>query len=141
MLFLVVGLLAQPAWAGDTVNDTVEVYKDPTCTCCNAWVTYMRQAGYTVNTHDTTDMTAIKQKYHVPPEMRSCHTGVVRGRVLEGHVTVSSVKKMLAGKKSVKGVAVPGMVVGSPGMEGSRVDPYNVMAFDEQGNTEVLERH
>lgn len=117
------------------------VYKSPTCGCCSRWVDYMKANGYTVVAHDTTGMAAVKQALGVPAPLGSCHTATVRGYVIEGHVPAADVKRLLEQRPAVAGVAVPGMPMGSPGMEGSRTDAYEVMTFDKSGGTAVFSRH
>lgn len=118
----------------------VIVYKSPTCGCCSKWVDHMTASGFKVIAHDTSNMQAVKTKLGVPDAMASCHTAVVNGYVIEGHVPAADIQRLLREKPNVKGLAVPGMVMGSPGMEGSRSDTYNVIAFGE-GKTSVFARH
>lgn len=117
----------------------VVVYKTPTCGCCSKWVDHMREAGFTVKATDLEDLSPIKQQFGVAQENRSCHTAVVGGYVVEGHVPADLVRKMLTEKPEIAGIAVPGMPVGSPGMEveGRPADRYQVIAFDKQGNRTV----
>jgi hypothetical protein len=118
----------------------VTVYKSPTCGCCSKWVDHMTASGFKVIAHDTNNMQAVKTKLGVPEAMVSCHTSVVNGYVIEGHVPAADIQRLLRDKPKVAGLAVPGMVMGSPGMEGNRSDPYNVIAFGE-GKTTVFARH
>ena len=112
----------------------LEVYKSPTCGCCGAWVDHMKEHGYTVEVHDTDNMQAIKEKAGILPGGGSCHTAFIDGYVIEGHVPASDVDRLLAERPEGKGLTVPGMPVGSPGMEmGDRVDTYDVLLFDEDG--------
>lgn len=114
------------------------VYKSPTCGCCNNWVEHMRQNGFRVETHDQDDVTPVKDEGHVPVNGRSCHTARVGGYVIEGHVPADLVKKLLAEHPSdVAGLTVPGMVTGSPGMEGPDPQHYDVIAFTRDGQTRV----
>jgi hypothetical protein len=115
----------------------VAVYKSATCGCCAKWNEHMRNAGFTVNSTDLPDVAPVKDKNGVPPALRSCHTAVVGGYVIEGHVPADVIKKLLRERPAVVGIAVPGMPSGSPGMEGSHVDSYNVMSFDKAGATKV----
>ncbi|HEY6362148.1 MAG TPA: DUF411 domain-containing protein [Vicinamibacterales bacterium] len=118
---------------------TVEVFKSPTCGCCALWVKHLQANGFTTKVIDVEDMTEVKAKYGVPGRLQSCHTGVVNGYVLEGHVPASDVQRLIKERPQVAGVAVPGMPIGSPGMEqGSLVQPYNVLTFDKQGQTSVF---
>jgi hypothetical protein len=120
---------------------SVDVFKSPTCGCCSKWVEHMRNAGFTVHVTDIpdADLQKIKQRYGVPEAARSCHTARVQGFTSEGHVPPSEVKRLLKEKLSVVGLAVPGMPLGSPGMEvsGMKPHPYNVLTFDKRGTTQV----
>jgi len=122
---------------------SVVVYKSPTCGCCGKWIDHMKSSGFDVKSTDIDDVTSIKKQYGVPLDSQSCHTALVEGYVLEGHVPATAVKKMLKEKPKVVGLAVPGMPVGSPGMEvpSGQVEPYNVVAFDKAGKTTVYEKH
>lgn len=119
----------------------VTVYKDPSCGCCKKWVAYMQQSGFTVTAHDTADMDAIKDHYGVPSGVRSCHTALIGGYVVEGHVPAADVDKLLKEQPEVAGLAVPGMVTGSPGMEGGAAQPYSVVAFKKTGSTTVFAKY
>jgi hypothetical protein len=122
---------------------TVEVYKSPTCGCCSKWVDHMRAASFTVRATDTDQVDAIKNKHGVPTALRSCHTALVAGYVLEGHVPAADVQRLLKERPAIAGLAVGGMPVGSPGMEDPvrRADPYDVIAFDKTGATSVFSRY
>jgi hypothetical protein len=118
----------------------VAVYKSATCGCCAKWNDHMKTAGFTVNSTDLPDVAVVKDKHGVPTNVRSCHTAIVGGYVIEGHVPADVIKKLLRERPAVVGIAVPGMPTGSPGMEdpsGKRVDSYNVMSFDKSGATKV----
>lgn len=120
----------------------VTVYKDPNCGCCSLWIGHMERAGFRVTANDTPDMPAMRAKLGVPPHVQSCHTAVVDGFVVEGHVPADEVKRLLTSRPSVKGLAVPGMPIGSPGMEQGNVKhQYSVLTFDEQGRTTVFARY
>jgi len=114
------------------------VYKSPTCGCCNNWVGHMRQSGFRVETHDTAGVDAIKDQEHVPGNLRSCHTARIGGYVIEGHVPADLVQRLLREHPAdIAGLAVPGMVTGSPGMEGPDPQHYDVVAFTKDGQTRV----
>ena len=117
---------------------TVTVYKSPTCGCCNAWIDHMRDAGFTVVGVNRDDMNAIKHQHGVTNSLGSCHTATVAGYVLEGHVPAADVKRLLAERPDVVGLAVPGMPMGSPGMEGPISQKYDVVAFDKAGGRTVF---
>jgi len=131
-----------PAPEGEQQANKVVVYKSPSCGCCGAWVTYMRANGFTVEVHDQDDVTPIKRASGVPVALESCHTAQIGGYVLEGHVPVSAIRRMLREKPAIAGLAVAGMVAGSPGMEmGNQHPPYDVTSFTREGRTAVYERH
>jgi hypothetical protein len=113
------------------------VYKSPTCGCCGKWVEHMRAAGFDVTVSDMPDVSPVKDKQGVPSALRSCHTALVGGYAIEGHVPADLVKKLLKDKPNAAGIAVPGMPMGSPGMEGDRKDAYNIVLFDKAGKTSV----
>lgn len=120
------------------------VYKSPTCGCCKDWVKHMEANGFAVKAVDLDDVEDLpkkKRQLGVPAAVQSCHTGVVGAYLIEGHVPADLVKKLLTEKPAVAGLTVPGMVVGSPGMEvGSRKDHYDVLSFTKAGKTSVYAR-
>ena len=122
---------------------TVQVYKSPTCGCCALWVKHLEQAGFTTRVTETEDVASIKKQRGVPARAQSCHTAVVDGYVLEGHVPAADVQRLLRERPAIAGLAVPGMPIGSPGMEvpGQRPQAYDVVAFDKQGQTRVYASH
>jgi len=112
----------------------VVVYKSPTCGCCSAWIDHLQDNGFKVVSRDTSDLTTIKMQHGVTLELASCHTALVDGYVLEGHVPAADVKALLEQRPAITGLSVPGMPIGSPGMEqGDTKQPYDVAAFDKQG--------
>ncbi|MFQ5889512.1 MAG: DUF411 domain-containing protein [Gemmatimonadota bacterium] len=115
----------------------VTVYKSPTCGCCSKWVDHLRKSGFEVVALDVTDLVSVKARHGVPPELSSCHTATVEGYVIEGHVPADLIARLLEERPEVAGLAVPGMPMGSPGMEGARKDPYDILAFDREGNARV----
>ena len=125
----------------DAARPVVTVYKSPTCGCCTAWAEHMREAGFPVETVDVGDMSAVKRRYGIPLGLQSCHTAVVDGYAIEGHVPAEDVKRLLAEAPEAGGLAVPGMPIGSPGMEqGDTVEPYEVLLVDD-GQATVFARH
>ena len=116
----------------------VLVYKTPTCGCCAKWVGHMEKAGFEVETRDLTDLSAIKNQYGVQRSLSSCHTAIVDGYIVEGHVPPEFVTKLLEERPDVKGITVPGMPIGSPGMEGPNPQAYDVLSFDAAGKTAVF---
>ena len=111
----------------------VTVSKDPNCGCCTAWADHLRAAGFPVKVAESADMRAVKSRLGVPHELASCHTAEVASYVLEGHVPASAVVRLLREKPQAKGLAVPGMPIGSPGMEGGEPETYNVILFGQNG--------
>lgn len=124
-LLLTSTILTANAFAAD-----MTVYKSPYCGCCEKWVEKMEQSGFSVTTVNTDNMTVIKQQYGVPQNLQSCHTAVIDGYVIEGHVPATDIKRLLAEKLKVQGVATPGMPQSAPGMDvpGAN-DRYQVIAF------------
>lgn len=116
----------------------ITVYKSPTCGCCANWVDHLEESGFDVKPVDTHETAMMKMRYGVPGDLSSCHTALVDGYVIEGHVPAEEIKKMLAEDPEIAGLAVPGMPMGSPGMEGDRTDPYDVIAFTKNGNRSVF---
>ena len=121
----------------------VMVHKSPTCGCCMVWVKHLEAAGFSVKTQDSNDMGAIKSRLGVPAGKGSCHTAVVGGYFIEGHVPAADIKRLLAEKPDAKGLTVPGMPLGSPGMEvpDGSVQPYAVELVGRDGKTRVYSRH
>lgn len=123
---------------GPAVAAEMTVYKSPTCGCCGKWIDHMKAAGFQVKVVDMDDLTEIKQASGVPMKLRTCHTAVAAGYAIEGHVPADVVKKLLAEKPAAVGIAVPGMPIGSPGMEmGTQKDSYEVILFEKGGKTSV----
>ncbi|MBV6521771.1 MAG: hypothetical protein MNPFHGCM_01915 [Gemmatimonadaceae bacterium] len=130
-------LLPESAYA-HAVPIPMTVYKTPTCGCCKEWVKHVQGAGFAPKVIDMDDLTKIKQEAGVPDRLQSCHTAYVGAFVIEGHVPADLIQKMLKEKPAIRGLAVPGMVTGSPGMEmGDRKDPYDVIAFTKDGKSRV----
>ena len=141
---LVLAVVAVTAFAvsGQRVQDkpSITVYKSPTCGCCTKWVTHLEENGFEVATTDMPNVAPMKQRLGLPPSLASCHTAVVGGYVVEGHVPADVIHRMLEEKPEVAGIAVPGMPIGSPGMEGPNPQSYDVIAFKKDGAQEVFER-
>lgn len=137
---LVLGLaLAGPAQAA-----TMTVYKTATCGCCKDWVAHVRAAGFEVTVHDVSRAALVERKRSLglDPGLAACHTTVVADYIVEGHVPAADIERLLAERPDIAGIAVPGMPMGSPGMEyGDRKDPYNVVAFRDDGAMQVYARH
>jgi hypothetical protein len=138
-LTLLTGALGTGGNIGAQAPPVVEVYKSPTCGCCANWVEHLKKAGFTVHATNVDDMTKLKASHGVPRQVQSCHTALVDGYVIEGHVPAGDVHRLLKERPAVVGIAVPGMPIGSPGMEveGRKPDAYDVVTFDKQGQTKV----
>lgn len=116
----------------------VEVYKSPWCGCCAAWVDHLEQNGYTAIVHNVEDLSAIKQMAGVPHDQRSCHTAMIDGYVIEGHVPASAIDRLLDERPEIDGLAVPGMPQGSPGMEGPNPIPFTVYSIGSDAGSEAF---
>ena len=127
--------------AAAPAGPVITVYKTPTCGCCRKWVDHVRAAGFQVETVDQPDLTAIKQRSGVPQGLTSCHTAIVEGYAIEGHVPAETIRRLLAERPKARGIAVPGMPMGSPGMEGPYKQEYEVYTFDETGPTGIFSAH
>ena len=119
-----------------TVRD-ITVYKDPNCGCCTEWVKHLKKAGFTVTVRDTAEMETVKRSFGVPQALESCHTGRIGQYSIEGHVPADLIVKLVTEQPKGRGLAVPGMPMGSPGMEGSPKQAYDVLLFDAAGKTSV----
>lgn len=129
---------AFPAFAASTLPP-VEVFRSPTCGCCGGWVDHMKAAGFAVRVNFVSDTTEARKRFGMPDQFGSCHTAVVKGYVVEGHVPAVEVRRLLALRPNAIGIAVPSMPPGAPGMEvGSRRDPYQVLLIDKAGRQTVF---
>ena len=115
----------------------VIVYKTPTCGCCGKWVEHLRQSGFAPKVTDLPNLSAVKQSSGVPQNLQSCHTSMIDGYAIEGHVPADVIRQLLKEKPKVAGIAVPGMPMGSPGMEGAYKDKFNIVAFAQDGTQKV----
>ena len=128
-------LWSDPSMAADSKASQITVYRDPSCSCCGGWIAHLAASGFQPIEISTLNMDTLKQQHSVPNDLSSCHTAVIQGYVIEGHVPVEDIKRLLAEHPKVAGIAVPGMPVGTPGMEnGDQREPFTVFSFDKQGN-------
>ena len=137
-------LLVMPALLARRVQAAgplVNVYKTPTCGCCGLWVEHMRKNGFELKVQDVPDTTPYRAKFGVPEELQSCHTAVVEGYSIEGHVPAAEIRRLLKERPAAKGLSVPGMVAGSPGMEGGASQPYSVLLFGGSGKPSVYQSY
>ena len=122
--------------------ETVVVYKRATCNCCAKWVSHLKESGFEVEVHNESDLDARQDALGVPRPLRACHTGLVGGYLVEGHVPAQDIRRVLTEKPQALGIAVPGMPIGSPGMEmGDRRDPYATLLFQPDGQNSVFAKH
>ncbi len=141
---LVAGFFPQTAFSDSgkqAALEPVTVYKSPTCGCCSKWVRHLQDNGFEVDAVNRNDMNSIKSQAGVPRQLASCHTAIIGGYVIEGHVPAADIKRLLNGRPAVAGLTVPGMPMGSPGMEGPRQDRYNVLTLDKAGDSTVFSRY
>ncbi|MBB3014347.1 DUF411 domain-containing protein [Cupriavidus alkaliphilus] len=140
---LAVGMLGPAADAFAQAKPlAIDVYKSPLCGCCEEWVKHLRANGFTVSVHDVEDTDEYRKRFGMPERFGSCHTGHIAGYAIEGHVPAADIRKLLAAKPRAVGLAVPGMPVGSPGMEqGPRKDPFDVLLVKADGAASVFSRH
>lgn len=142
---VIAAALVAPADAAQTAARKAEpaaqpivVYKTATCGCCGKWVEHLKAAGFTPTVHTVPTMDDAPMRKRIPSALRSCHTATLEGYLVEGHVPADVIRKLLKEKPRVDGIAVPGMPAGSPGMESSRPEPYDVLTFDAAGKTSVF---
>lgn len=137
-------LVVLPAAACSSPADAaaLHVYRSPSCGCCSAWVEHLKQNGFKVDVHDTEDVTPLARSLGVPDHLRSCHTAVADGYFIEGHVPARDIRKLLRERPSARGVAVPGMPIGSPGMEqGDRREPFTSLLVGRDGTVTAFATH
>lgn len=142
LMVIAAGLLPACSPKDDPTKPTMEVWKSPTCQCCSKWAQHMRDSGFNVHIHNETALNPLKTKLGVPETLASCHTAQVSGYVIEGHVPAGEIHRFLTEKPIVRGIAVAGMPIGSPGMEmGNQKEPYDVMTFQESGEIAIYAKH
>lgn len=133
-------MLVVPALASAAMP-VIEVFKSATCGCCEDWVKHLKANGLTVKVSDVADPSAYRQKLGIPADLGSCHSAKIGNYAIEGHVPASDIKRLLGSGLKVRGLAVPGMPAGSPGMEGGRSDPYDVLLVQSDGRTAVYKHY
>jgi hypothetical protein len=130
---VVLAVLLMVATRTQAAGPQMTVYKSRTCGCCGKWVEHLRSNGFDVKVQEVDSTAEYQQKYGVPRQFASCHTAVVNGYTIEGHVPAREIHRLLRERPGAKGLAVPGMPIGSPGMEGGRNEAYTVVLFDVTG--------
>lgn len=140
---VIAAVMQSPSKAEDVVTGgpTVMVYKDPNCRCCTYWAQHLEQAGFDVDIRPANERAEMHEKYGISKELAACHTGVVDGYVIEGHVPAADIRRLLEERPDVAGLTVPGMPVGSPGMPGPNPKPFEVLLLTNDGTTEVYQRY
>jgi len=128
------GLAAYFASGSPVEASEITVYKSPTCSCCGEWVKHLRANGFTVTVFETDNVAPIKARAGIPPALESCHTALIGDYAIEGHVPAQDIRRLLSEKPAARGLAVPGMPAGSPGMDGPP-EPYNVVLFGDGGES------
>ncbi|MEK7481448.1 MAG: DUF411 domain-containing protein [Patescibacteria group bacterium] len=129
---------AVPAEAAELTGMSVIVYKSPTCGCCQNYASYLRRAGLNVTVKETLDMNAIKEQYKIPAGLSSCHTTVLGEYVIEGHIPVEAIAKLVKERPALSGIALPGMPVGSPGMPGPKTGSWDIFGLTASGESDVF---
>jgi len=132
-LGLLAAALVMPTFPAFAQSPSILVHKDPDCGCCAGWVQHLKAAGFAVTVEETTKLQVVRKRLRVPADLAACHTAEVDGYVLEGHVPAVAVRRLLEKRPAATGLAVPGMPVGSPGMEGGEPQPYDVVLFGASG--------
>lgn len=127
--------------AASAAAPVIEVYKNPDCGCCTGWVKHLQESGFTVNTHHVEDTSDYRMKFGMPEALGSCHSAKVEGYALEGHVPAAEIKRLLAEKPKAVGLSVPAMPIGSPGMEGPRKDPFDVLLVQQNGKHSIYKHY
>jgi len=125
------------AIAAPSPGPEISVYKNASCGCCKKWVEHLQAAGFRVTVHDTSTLAGVMERYGVPRKLTACHTAVVDGYVIEGHVPADVIQRLLKERPGIAGVAVPGMPAGSPGMESETPARFYILTFDKNGTTSV----
>ncbi len=133
--------VAQPEAQSKAQPNTIEVFKSPTCGCCGKWVEHLRQAGFQVSVNNVIDPSATRRKLGIPDRYGSCHTAIVGGYAIEGHVPAADIKRLLNGRPKAVGLAVASMPPGSPGMESANPVPYETVLVRADGGAQVYARH
>ena|SRR5215469_14489159 len=117
---------------------TVVLYKNPECGCCDGYADYLRHNGFTVTTEATTDLAEISRKAGIPSELQGCHTAFIGDYVVDGHVPFEAIRKLLAEHPTIKGITLPGMPPGSPGMSGEKIEPLMIHAIGQDGKPSIF---
>ena len=135
-------LITLSLFAGSAFSAEMTLYKSPYCGCCKAWAKHVEKAGFEVKIIEQANNNQLHKAHGVTPQLASCHTAIIEGYVIEGHVPVTDIQRLLKEKPAITGLAVPGMPASSPGMDvPGNTDPYQVIAFSENGKKSVYSEH
>jgi hypothetical protein len=137
-ILMLSALLIAAVSAAATEKVPATIYKNPSCTCCDAYANYLRANGFDVAVIEHPNMTLIKQQHGVGEDLEGCHTTLIKGYVVEGHVPVGAIKRLLTEKPTIKGVSLPGMPAGSPGMSGTRESPFEILTMPGKDGTPAV---
>ena len=136
-------VLMRYGFPGNTADSTLAgmqttVYKSPSCGCCGNYIGYMERRGVDVETKNVSDIERVKNDNEIPEDMKSCHTSLIGDYVVEGHIPLEAIEKLLAEKPDIRGIAMPGMPSGSPGMPGAKTGPFEIYSLNHDGSTELF---
>jgi len=138
---MLISTFATPMLARAAAAPLVEVYKSEGCGCCEGWIEHLKANGFAVKAQNVDDTSVYRARFGIPNDLGSCHTGLVQGYALEGHVPAAEIRRLLAERPKAKGLAVPSMPLGSPGMEGPLKDPYDVLLVKADGSHAVYKHY
>ena len=140
-LLAAVGTLVSAGALSAVEEPVITVHRDPSCGCCSGWVAHLQKSGFVTKVLETRDLDAVKTRLGVPEDLAACHTAEISGYVIEGHVPAAALRRFLAEKPNATGLAVPGMPIGSPGMEGGNPETYEVILFGPDGRRAYMRFH
>jgi len=142
LLLLLLPLLSISSYATESITNEIKVYRSSTCHCCHKWIEHLEQNKFNVIDLFSHDMNSVKEAMKLPKQMRSCHTAIIGGYIIEGHVPAEDIRRLLVDKPDISGLSVPQMPIGTPGMEmGERKDPFIVFQFTQQGKYSVFNQY
>lgn len=133
-----IGMLLAVPFRASASTIAVTLYKNPQCSCCEGYVAYLKENGFTVESKPTNDLAEISRKAGVPEQYQGCHTAFMEGYVVDGHVPVEAIRKLLAERPAVAGITLPGMPMGSPGMGGTKTEPFTIYAVSKDGSAPTV---
>jgi len=133
-----IGILLAVPFRASAASIPVTLYKNPQCSCCEGYVAYLKENGFAVESKPTNDLAEISRKAGVPEQFQGCHTAFIEGYVVDGHVPVEAIRKLLAERPAIAGITLPGMPMGSPGMAGTKTEPFVIYAVSKDGATPTV---